>query len=176
MTVNRVEYPAESQLFKHGLIGGIVAGIVFAISEMLINVILGEPFLGPLRLISSIALGTEALQPTYSIVTAGLVGLIVHMILSMIYGLIFVFILKWIGQLHVSTGLLLLYGSLFGLVLWLVNFMVIVPAAFPQFTQVNQLWNGFVAHTFFFGAVLGAYVANTLSQAHPVETHRERHA
>ena len=143
---------------------------------MLMNVILGEPFLGPLRLISSIVLGTEALQPSYPIVTAGLVGLIVHMILSMIYGLIFVYILKWIGQLHVSTGLLLLYGSLFGLLLWLVNFMVIAPAAFPQFTQVNQLWNGFVAHTFFYGTVLGAYVANTLSQEHPVEIHRERHA
>lgn len=88
-----------------------------------------------------------------------MVGLIIHMILSAIYGVIFVYLLFYARHLTTSTGLLLVYGSLFGLVLWVINFLVIAPIAFPQFTQVDQFWNGFLAHTFFYGTVLGAYVA-----------------
>lgn len=146
-------------LLLHAVTGGIIAGIVFAMAEMFINLIFGRPFFGPLRLISSIALGAEALDPAYSLVTAAVVGLIIHMILSAIYGVIFVYLLFYAGHLSTSTGLLLVFGSLFGLALWVINFLVIAPIAFPQFTQVDQFWNGFLAHTFFYGTVLGAYVA-----------------
>lgn len=57
-----------------------------------------------------------------------------------------------------TATLLLLYGSLFGLALWIVNFLIIAPIVCPQFTMVDQFWMGFVAHTFFFGTVLGGYI------------------
>lgn len=164
---------ATSELVTHGIIGGIVAGIIFALAEMIISVATGGPFFGPLRLISSIALGVEAVDPSYPFLTAGLVGLIVHVLLSALYGVIFVSLLAANKQLQASTGLLLLYGSVFGLLLWVVNFLVIAPAAFPQFTEVNQFLNGFLAHTFFYGTVLGAYVANTLSNRTAITTRVE---
>ncbi|MFL5802367.1 MAG: hypothetical protein ACJ8CR_11600 [Roseiflexaceae bacterium] len=43
----------------------------------------------PLRIIGAIALGQQALEPSYALVTAALVGLVVHMTLSIIYGVVF---------------------------------------------------------------------------------------
>ncbi|MCI0399221.1 MAG: hypothetical protein L0332_18790 [Chloroflexi bacterium] len=144
---------------RHGSVVGILAGIIFAIFEMLINVVQGQSFFGPLRLISSIVLGPEATQATYPLATAAIAGVIVHMILSALYGVVFVYALVLTRQLGVSTALLLFYGSLVGFLLWVTNFIVIAPLLFPQFTQVNQFLHGFVAHTFFYGTVLGVYVA-----------------
>jgi hypothetical protein len=77
----------------------------------------------------------------------------------MIYSVVFVYLLSWLRQLHATTVLHLIYGAIYGLALWVLNFLIIAPVAFPQFTNANQFWNGFVAHTFFFGAVLGLYVS-----------------
>ena len=148
--------------FLHGIIGGIVAGLIFAVAEMFMNLTLGKPFFGPLKMISSIVLGTQALQPTYSFATAAITGLIVHMLLSMVFGVIFVYLVTAV-QRGRGTGELLAYGTAYGVALWIINFFVIGAAFFPQFLQVNQFWNGFVAHAFFFGTVLGWYTAEVQS-------------
>lgn len=49
-------------------------------------------------------------------------------------------------------------GAVFGLLLWVVNFYLISPLAFPWFAMASPLVQ-FLAHTFFFGAVLGALFA-----------------
>lgn len=152
--------PATGDLVKLGVISGIIAGIVFAMAEMLISLAMGNPLLSPLRLISSIVLGEAALQPNYSIVMAILVGVTVLVITSVICGVIFVYALKTANQLSASDGKIILYGTIFGCLLWLINFMFISPTLFPQFQQTSPLWAGFIAHTFAFGTVLGAVVAN----------------
>ncbi len=128
-------------------------------AEMILNVLMGKPFFGPLRLIGSIILGQQALAPTYPLASAAIVGLIVHMVMSMMFGLIFIYLLAALRQAQASTGRLLVYGSLFGLALWVVDFLILAPILFPQFTMVNQFWNGFIAHTFFFGTMIGGYVS-----------------
>ena len=163
--VKTYDAPGRPNLFLNGIVGGIIAGIVFVMAEMLMNVlILGKPFLGPLRLISSILLGTQAIQLSYPLATSLIVGVIVHLVLSSIFGVVFVYLLSWLKQLNVSAILQLVYGAIYGLVLWVLDFLILAPVFFPQFTRVNQFWNGFVAHTFFFGLVLGIYVAIVYSQ------------
>ena len=156
-----IERRQTGQLTLQGIVGGIVAGIVFAVAEMVMAVLMGGDFFGPLRMIGSIVLGTVALSPTYPLGTAVVAGVVVHMILSAIYGVVFVYLLAFANQLGTSTSPLLLYGSVFGLALWVLNFLIIAAIAWPQFTMVDQFWMGFVAHTFFFGTVLGGYVAAT---------------
>jgi len=78
---------SESHLtgwLKHGLIGGIVAGIVFAAFEMVIAAILYGPsaFFMPLRMIGGIAIGQQALDPGTSLLAAGSAGLVVHMVVG----------------------------------------------------------------------------------------------
>ena len=147
-------------LLTYGLIGGVVAGIIFILFEMTLAAVMGVGFLAPLVLISSIVLGTGALDPTFPMATAVITGGIVHLVLSAIFGVVFLYLVAWARQLCTSTGLMLLYGSLFGLALWVVNFLVLGSIFWPQFLTVNQFWFGFVAHTFFYGTVIGAYVAS----------------
>lgn len=145
---------------KQGAIGGLIAGIVLAMFDMIVTAIMmGLPaFFMPLRMIGAIALGSEALDPSYSLITAGIAGLIVHVILAILYGGVFGALVAGARHtaLNTTTGLLV-GASLFGLLLWLVNFYVIAPALFPWFTETSPVMQ-FLAHTFVFGTGLGIYL------------------
>ena len=156
-----VEQRPTRELLLHGILGGLVAGIVFILAEMVMAVALGGNFLDPLRVIGSVTLSMFTYPPAFGLETTAIVALIAHFILSAIYGLIFTYFMAYTDQLGANAGLLLLYGMVFGFVLWLVNFLIIAPFAFPQFGMIDPFWQGFVAHTFFYGTVLGGYTAAT---------------
>jgi hypothetical protein len=140
---------------------GIVAGIIFAAFEMLAAAMLMGPDATamPLRMIGAMVLGAQALEPSYSLAVAAMSGVIVHLILSVVFTAIFAAIA---APMLAATGLGATSGSLafagigFGIVLWLVNFYLVAPAAgwtwFPERTDpVVQ----FLAHAFFFGCATG---------------------
>jgi uncharacterized membrane protein YagU involved in acid resistance len=143
---------------KHGALGGLIAGIAFALFEMIITAILmgGDAFFMPLRMIGAIVLGQQALMPEYDLATAAVVGLVVHMMLSIIFGIVFAVVAALVPALAQSTGALLVSASAYGFLIWLVNFYLIARIAgwnwFPDETNVAVQ---FVAHTFLFGTVLG---------------------
>jgi hypothetical protein len=161
-TVNHANVKHEiriGSILRRGIGYGVLAGIIFAMGEMFINLFRGDDFFGPLRLIGSMVLGTQALMPTYSLLVAGFVGLMVHMMMSAIFGVVFFALLAVFKQRGASSQSLLVYGSVYGLLLWVVNFLIVAPVLFPQFEMVSQLWHGFFAHTFLFGSVIGLFAA-----------------
>lgn len=139
-----------------GLVAGIAAGIVFAMFEMVVAALMGQGFFAPLRMIGAIGLGEGALppQPSIGLATIVPVGLIIHMVLSMMYGAGFGIVASAVGALKENRALLVGAGTIAGLALWIVNFYVIAPVAFPWFAMANPVVQ-FLAHTFFFGTVLG---------------------
>lgn len=114
---------------RHGAIGGVIAGIVFALFEMLMAALLKGNFFGPLRMISGIVLGKQALMPDYSLATAVIVGIMVHMVLAIVFGVVFALLVAYVPALTQSATVLLVSAGVYGLVLWLVNFYVIAPLA-----------------------------------------------
>jgi hypothetical protein len=145
-----------------GAAGGIIAGIVFAAFEMLAAAALmgADAFFMPLRMIGAILIGPAALDPGYPLLSAALAGVAVHVVLAVLYGMIFAVIT---GGLRSATTDILL-GAAYGFALWLFNFYVVAPAAFPWFLDsppVLQL----IGHSVFFGAVLGWYVWNRRQHA-----------
>ena len=148
----------------YGLLGGLIAGLVFLVFEMVFAGIAGPSPFGPPRMISAIALGQGALppQPAIGINTALPVALVVHFINSAVFGAIFGAIVGLVGALRGSRGILIGAATVFGLVLWIVNFYVIAPIAFPWF-QSAAVPVQFVAHTFFFGTALGLLLVPRLS-------------
>lgn len=42
---------------RHGLIGGAIAGVIFALAEMVGSALMGMPFLAPLQAFASLPLG-----------------------------------------------------------------------------------------------------------------------
>jgi hypothetical protein len=154
---------------------GIVAGIIFAVFEMVAAAILMGPEAAvmPLRMIGAIVLGPAALDPGYSLITAALAGVIVHLVLSILFTGIFAVVASAItvtfGREFLSTpGSLALAGVGFGIALWLVNFYIVAPVAgwmwFPE--RTNPLVQ-FLAHAFFFGAPIGWMLGRTRAAIGP---------
>lgn len=143
------------------MIGGVVAGVVFAMFEMMMAAILNgsSAFFMPLRMIGAMVLGKDALSPDSSLFTAGITGAIVHMVLSAMFGIVFGLAVALIPTLGRSTASLVGSASVYGLVIWIANFYVIAPIAgwdwFPQETNGTVQ---FFAHVIFFGSVLGVWL------------------
>jgi hypothetical protein len=142
---------------KRGMIGGLVAGAVFALFEMVTAAILGggDSFFMPLRMIGAMLLGAQALDPGYSLLAAAAAGLLVHGVLAALFGASFGLAISFAPVVTRSNGSLVVAAAVFGFMLWVVNFYVIAPLAgwdwFPADTDpLVQV----VAHTFFYGAVL----------------------
>lgn len=101
---------------RHGVIGGIIGGIVFAMFEMIMALVLdgSNAFFMPLRMIGGIGLGQQALNPNTSLLTAGGAGLAIHMILSMMYGVIVTVVLSLVPQFSSSRTAALVSASVAG--------------------------------------------------------------
>lgn len=137
-----------------GVVAGIVAGVVFATFEMIMAEIQGDGFFMPLRMIGAIVLGDDALSSSYSLAGAAAAGIVVYMMMSAVFGGIFGALVATIPTLRGSRSALIVGATVFGFALWIVNFYVIAPAFFSWFEMADPVVQ-FIAHTFFFGSLLG---------------------
>jgi hypothetical protein len=152
---------------KEGIGFGIVAGVIFALMETVAAAGMGDPPLMPFRMFASIVLGEAALE-TIGTGTAFLVGSIVHLVLSGVFGLVYGVLnsrlsvearTAWTSQAGI--------GLAFGAVLWLVNFQVIARIAFPWFLMAPQFAQ-LMLHALFFGLPLGLMYAAAERRTHRV--------
>lgn len=171
MTEVRTHQTQELHLgraLKHGAIGGVIAGLVFPMFEMAMAAIQGQSPLGPLRMIGGIAVGEQALDPSFSIVIAGAAGMAVHMMLSIVYGLAFGAAAVFVPAIVRSIGVAAIAGAVLGTALWLVNFYVVAPVfGWTWFPDMTDPLVQFVAHAGFFGVPLGVYVGWALRPRTP---------
>ena len=143
---------------RAGLVGGAIAGIAFAMFEMMAAAVLNGPdaFFMPLRMIGAIGLGASALDPSSSLVTAGAVGLVIHMALSMMYGLVVALVASGVTSIRRTTGSLVAFASAAGFALWILNFFLLAGAlGWSWFPDSQNAAVQFAAHTVMFGSVLG---------------------
>lgn len=141
-----------------GMVLGLVAGAVFIVFETLAAGVLGPGFLGPLQMIGAILLGQGALEELATPAPVAGVGLVIHFLLSAIYGGTFAAIVVLIRPIKRNRWLLVGAATLFGLLLWIINFYVISPVAFPWFGMANPIVQ-FLSHTIFYGTALGLLFA-----------------
>ncbi len=99
------------------------------------------------------------MEPATPLLTAAMTGMGLHMMLSIVYGVLFAWLVTVVPSVRGSSLAAIAAASLFGLLLWLVNFYLLAPPAgwmwFP--TKTNPLQQ-FIAHTFGFGTLLGVYL------------------
>lgn len=143
---------------EDGVIGGVVAGLVYSAYALTINVMQNgvETFFFPLRQIGAVALGREALDPSYNLFAAVAAGLAVHVALSAVYGLVFAALAR--SRDIQSGSALVVWGALYGLAIYLLNLFVVFPAAFPWFLENDPLVQSF-GHAVMFGAAIGVWLS-----------------
>lgn len=148
-------------LVANGIVGGAAAGLILALAETILAALAGLPATIPLRMIGSVALGPAALSPTFPIFLAIPAFIAVHFALAAAFGIGFLLALSAARLSHLKPALLLAGGLAYGMVIWLVNFLVLAPLAWAQFTIVDQVWQGLLPHTIFFGLPLAVFVLLT---------------
>jgi hypothetical protein len=136
-----------------GAWAGVIAGIVFLVLEMgMVWLFMGESPWAPPHMIAAMALGKDVLPEPGSRAPFDMAilatAMMIHFPLSIVYGLIGAWLVHrfdWVGGLVI--------GAAFGLAIYLVNFYLIAPVAFPWFTMA-QNWVSAFSHIVF-GAVIG---------------------
>lgn len=132
---------------------GAVAGLVFAVFQVVASLVLAGPSAAftPIRLIGAIVLGREALDPGYSLLAAGAAGLVFHLALSMIFAVIFASMIPVSFAMATEVEL----GMAYGFLLWVFNYHLVGPAlGWTWFAQTNPIAQ-MTVHTLAYGAVLG---------------------
>lgn len=141
------------------ILGGIVAGAVFAVYQMGIAWLLKGNPIEPLRMVAGIS-GKSTTQPWYPLSAAVPIALAIHMILSVIFALAFVLLLGYIPWSIDTRARFITAAGVYSVFLWLMNFYVIAPLfGWTWFIySLNPFLQGFIGHLFFYGIVLGAYL------------------
>lgn len=156
-------YSTRTLLLGSG--GGFFGGVLFGLLQIVVSAASGEAPLLSFRAISSMVLGTQALVPGYPAATAVATGIALHLLFSVIYGVAFALFLSSIRQMGAPGSVLLVLGSIYAMILWVVNFLVFAPLLFPQLGPTStsgvpaSFWVGFSTGHIFYGVALGAYVA-----------------
>jgi len=143
-----------------GAIGGGAAGAVFILVTMWFADSVGDPSNGPLMMISTIVKGEAAMANGTADPT---LGWIVHGVLSILFGIAFAFV----TPMFRTNGTVALVGIVYGALLYVVNFLVIAPIAFPIFQMANQPFE--LAIHIVFGALLAlAFFGSGVRSSEPV--------
>ncbi len=143
-----------------GAVGGILAGMVFAGVTMWFADSTGGKAAMPLHMISTIVKGDKAMAAGTT--SVGL-GLVVHLVLSALFGMLFALAVPRLR----TNGTVALAGTLYGALLYVVNFLVLAPLAFTVFQDANQPFELF-AHIVF-GTLLGfAFFGSGARRGEPV--------
>jgi hypothetical protein len=146
----------------HGTRAGLLAGLALGLIEMAASTLLrGDPWL-PFAFAAAMVVGPDALTPEFPVAVSMALGTVIHVLLSVVFGVTFLAGLALTFQLSARPCLMLLYGVLFGAMVWEVDFLAVLPVIAPNLTGrldlATQLWNGIVSYCLVYGPALGAYV------------------
>jgi uncharacterized membrane protein YagU involved in acid resistance len=156
MSTNVSSQPSAGILTGAG--AGLVAGIVMALVAMMATAIMGKGPFAPPAMIAAIVLGPAAMMtPSVGVIV---IGLVLHMILSMMFGVVFVLIAS-----RIATSTILL-GAAYGIVLWIVNFygLSFVSSGARAMVANEPIMLAVLTHLVFgivLGAIVGRYAVRT---------------
>ncbi len=142
-----------------GTAAGLVAGILFAIVQVVGAVWMGEESTFPFRLFASVLMGRAAFDPS-ALPGAVVASTLLHLFLSAFYGMVYGAINSSLpARARASWAREAALGLLFGAALWLVNVQGIARLFYPWFLRPPQLFQA-LAHAVAYGVPLGLMYAS----------------
>ncbi len=159
---------------KEGAIGGLIAGVIFAIAYILASLIAGDAAIIPFRRLASVLLGTDALTTT-SPPTVVVIALIAHLYLSTMFGLFYgVYNSALTMRTRSSPRRQAVVGMIYGVMLWLINYNVFARYRYPWLLALPQAPQ-VLLHALFYGLPLGLLYATAERRATALESQRRTH-
>lgn len=157
----------SAHTLKRGAVAGMAGGVVMAMWSMIVLWLTGVGFWSPLNLIAHTVWRGAPLGATFS-GGALVLGLVIHMMMSMILGMVLAVGVRTVAQLGRNPVTLAMTGMAFGIVVWVVMqygvWKAVDPAAAPLFTP----WVFAVGHLMFGAATALVMGTSTATQGHAV--------
>jgi hypothetical protein len=149
---------------NEGITAGIIAGVIFAMMEIIGAAKMGNPALMPVRMFASVVLGKAAMEGPLG--TALVVGTIAHLALSAVLGIVYGLMSARLSEATKKSfarqaGI----GILFSLAVWFVNFQIIARVLYPWFLRTPQFLQ-LMMHGLFFGLPLAVIYAASERRIH----------
>ncbi len=136
-----------------GLIGGLIGGALMGMLTMMLFWLMGLGFWMPLKLIATLVMGPDAAASRGFEMMPVLVGMMIHMVLSMMSGAAMV----WLGR-HLP-GQVIVRAIVLSLLLWLVADFIVLPIIDPTFDRGMPEWIFAVAHVMYAVGLAGYMTA-----------------
>jgi uncharacterized membrane protein YagU involved in acid resistance len=156
---NGTEDPLVGRLLR-GAMGGVLAGAVFAgVTMWFAYSTVGKADM-PLAMMATIVQGDAAMTASTASPT---VGVLVHLVLSALFGAVFALAVPRLR----TNGTVAVAGTAYGLLLYVVNFLVLAPLLFTTFQAANQPFEVF-AHLVFGTLLSFAFFGSGARQGEPV--------
>ena len=153
--VTQAQQESLGPRLARGAAGGAVAGAVFIALNAWFVTTTGGMWTAPLGLISTLVLGTDAANPA--------VGALVHAVLSVGFGMAFALVAPMLR----TNGTVAAAGGVFGLALFVLNFLILARTVFPQFQMPNLPFE-LVVHAVFGHLVAFAFYSSGPRRVEPV--------
>jgi hypothetical protein len=140
-------------LWLAGIIAGLIAGIAMAMVAMMLMPMMGRGMWSPVKLMAGTLQGEAALEGGAATI---LLGMMIHMGMSAVLGVIFALIVGALGWAGLWT--LIVAGIVYALIVWVVNQYAILPVVDKVMAERMPPMAFAVTHVVY-GAVLGWLVA-----------------
>ena len=111
----------------HGARAGLLAGVALGVVEIGASTILSDDPWLPFDFAAALIVGPQALVPSFPLAASLALGTVLHVLLSIIFGVAFLGGLALTFQLSARPSLMVLYGMLFGVTVWEINFLAVLP-------------------------------------------------
>jgi hypothetical protein len=162
-------------LLGWGALAGLIGGIVMAMFMMVVTALTGMGFLAPLYAIAATFNSPWAMTKGFDPVPV-VIGLMVHMMNSIIFGLIFALLLGWIAPRALALPVSAVAGMVWGLIVLGVNQLLVLPALDrPMLTATNGVFGWWLIAHLMFGLALGAIVGATVGRSARIAGHAVGH-
>lgn len=157
----------NKETLKRGALAGLGGGVVMAMWSMIALWLTGGGFWSPLNLIAHTLWRGAPLGTQFS-GGALVLGLVIHMMMSMVLGMVFAVGVRTISRLGASTATLTITGMMFGLVVWAVMQYGIWPAIDPAAAAKFTPWVFALGHLMFGAATALLTGTSPARHRHPV--------
>src|SRR5436309_8455184 len=145
-----------------GVLIGLLGGILMALFSMLATVTyLQMGFFTPLYAIAAPLIGQSTLMTSlrqggfYLALGPALLGLVIHLLWAGFWGLIFGLLAR---RLHLTGGLAIISGLVYGVLIMLVMIFIVVPiVGAPNLLQLLGSFSFTIANALFYGLPLGLW-------------------
>lgn len=145
---------APRQVGLHaGAIAGLIGGGATIAADLLLSLVGGQSVWLPFRCIAALVYGAAAMSETGFQFAPVAAGMAIHLAVSIAFGCLFQFACHRIKQPPMRLGIALLVGLAYGISLWLIAILCVIPRLDPWLAELAPVT--FLLHHLVYGGVVG---------------------